>query len=737
MPSKSAKVRLKAPRISIRTRAMRQNVLFAAFIVFSLSISSFYIARGFLEQRVLSQLSSIVAAKEDLAEQVLNNDRVRTVLIATRSDIRNIANGGAGGKIISDIFDRMREEHVPVIGISLFSKSGNLIDSSGLKMKTQPPSAQSNTLLYAVIDDYGWQEYEVFSPVYSDKGNYIGSVGLRYDSRPLLDILLSVSSVGKTGEVLLGAEQDGKLVLLHHRFQPQGTRTLIMGSIDDEYTAGSSLAKAVRGEESLGRARDYAGQDVYAAFRTLPSLGWGLVVKIARSEALEGTVRLAIFMGLIGAALILGSGFIAVILARKLTDPILKLSDKMKILGPNNWNFKRSVYTGDEVEILDSSAADLAWRLKDIYEHLEEKVEERAQEIHEQSAKDHEVMESIQYGIITIGKTGVILTANRAAGTLLGSDISDIIGTKIDETVVLCVKNQILSGKNHPAIKSLNEKKPARIMSSQHASIARKDGTMLPVTAMSAPLAEGENIFGSVLVLQDVTEERKVDYIKSEFISLASHQLRTPLSTIQWYLELFAEGNRKDVSLKKESLAEMQKAAQKMSGLLETLLHAARLEGGNINPDFKEVDMPAFLKDVAGEFKTRLNGKSFSFKADIPQKNLTVSTDPVLLHVILQNLLDNAVKYSQGGSEVGISLKRSGKFAEIRVKDNGAGIPKEEQYRVFERLFRASNAKNMDTTGSGLGLYISKMIAGIIGADLDFESAEGRGTMFKLKLPVK
>ncbi|MBU1911641.1 PAS domain S-box protein [Patescibacteria group bacterium] len=734
MTTESEKTRLSSPRTSIRKRAVRLYVLFAACIVLVLTLSSFFMARGFLEQRVLSQLSSIVAAKEDLVEHVLRNDRARVALLATRTEVKEVIQGNNTRTILNELIERMREEHVPVLGVAVFDLSGQEVSGAGLSARSKPPE-QESTILYAITDDFGWQEYEIFSPVYLE-GKHIGVIGVRYDARPLLDTLLSVASVGETGEVLLGAEQDGKLVILHHRFQPDGGKTLLLGDIDEQYSYGSPLAKAVKGEESLQRSEDYSGQDVYAAYRTLPSLGWGLVVKINRYEALAGTVRLAWFMAILGIVLIFGAGLIAVILAKYLTDPIMRLSRKMQKLGPENWGFRRSVYTGDEVEFLDQVATDMASRLKEIYGHLEEKVAERTQELKAQYAKDRAILESIQHGIITVGKTGVILSVNPAASLLLDMDITDLIGTKAEETIRFCKEGKTQEAQNNPIVRSLVTRKVARIDSNQHVSVLQKDESFLPVTAISAPLLDKGQLLGAVIVFQDVTEERRVDYIKSEFISLASHQLRTPLSTMNWYLELFSDEKEGLSQMQKESVREMDRASKRMSDLLDTLLHAARLEGGNIMPNIRKIDIIAFMNDVVAECRSVAKIEGVNCKSDISQEPITINTDPVLLNVIIQNLFSNAVKYSPKGGDVKITLKSDGKYIDITVKDSGMGIPANEQHRVFERLFRARNVKSIDTEGSGLGLYISKMISGVIGGELTFVSDEKNGTVFTLRLLV-
>ncbi|MCF7844467.1 MAG: PAS domain S-box protein [Kiritimatiellales bacterium] len=724
------------PRTSIRTRAIRQYVLFATFIVLTLSVISFIIARGFLEQRVLAQLSSIVAAKEDLVEQALQNDRARVALLATREELQEVIVGKRDSDIMDELLSHMRSEHIPVLGMAVFSLEGEKIAETKLSLNTLP-SISNGTTLNAIVNDFGWQEHEIFSPIKSPDGVSFGILGVRYNSRPLLETLLSVASIGESGEVLLGASQEGELVLLHHRYQPGG-RVLILGNLEEQYKYGSPLAQAVSGEEDLRRAEDYAGHDVYAAYRSLPSLGWGLVVKMARNEALHGTLRLAIFLGISGITLIMGAALIALLMAKRLTQPIVGLSDRMTKLGPGHWSFDKSVNSGDEVEVLEQVAADMAARLKQIYEHLEEEVAKRTKELREQYAKDRAVLENIQHGVIMVDPEGKIVDANASAALLIGRTVVDLKGTKVNESVRLGRRKNLFAGDNHPVMMALATKQIQHANTNEHMNIICKDDTLIPINYVITPLIENGKILGAVVVMQDVTEERRIDYIKSEFISLASHQLRTPLSTFQWYLELFAtdDGAKDFTTVQNESIKEMERASKRMTNLIETLLHAAKLEGGSISPKLERLELTTYLNDIASELRSLAKDSKIPCSIQIPQEPLEIMTDPILLHVILQNLFSNAVKYTKADGEVSISLKKERNTVNIMVKDSGIGIPKGDQNRIFERLYRASNVQVVDTDGSGLGLYISKMVAENMGCELKFESEEGKGTTFILSLPI-
>ncbi|PIR49019.1 hypothetical protein COU80_01235 [Candidatus Peregrinibacteria bacterium CG10_big_fil_rev_8_21_14_0_10_55_24] len=727
------------PQVSVRrsilTKAVWQQVIFATCIVCTLSVIAFLIARAALEQRVLAQLSSIVAAKEDLIEQVFRDDRERTALLASRSEMQQVLLGISSQATLQHVLVQLHEENIPAEGIAVWNRAGVLAASVGDPGEVPTVFVPRST----VIPQFtlrGWNGYLVLSPIRSSAGEWVGTIGVRYDESPLLAALRSVSSLGETGEVLLGREEDHVLALFVHR-SPLGTVSpLLVGTVEEQYAFGSPIAQALHGEEGLRRAEDYQGHDVYVAYRSLSSVPWGLAVKVDRAEALQGTATLASFLAAAGVFLALAASVIAYILAQRLTAPVIHVSKKVSQLRPGHWGFRSTVRTGDEVEVLDRTAADLASRLKRTYEHLEDEVAARTEELREQYAKDRAILDSVEHGIIAVDRRGCITDINEAAMRMLSDTQEHLRGAQNTDVLQFLGKKNKKKYQVHPIRQALRARRAYRADTRDHLSIVRNDGTLLPINIVITPLISGRKLWGAVAVFQDMTEERRIDYIKSEFISLASHQLRTPLSSLQWYLELLtSEKHINLTSIQKESLSEMQRAVQRMANLVETLLHASRLEGGDITPKIQRVNVTQFLRDLAEELQSLAKERKLSFSGEMPSQSLALDTDPILLHVVFQNIFSNVLKYSKEGGNVNLRCSVNKQMITITVQDTGIGIPKEDQPRIFERLFRARNATKVDTDGSGLGLYISRMILETLGGKISFESEEGRGAQFTVVLP--
>lgn len=432
-------------------------------------------------------------------------------------------------------------------------------------------------------------------------------------------------------------------------------------------------------------------------------------------------------------ALLLGT-----FLARGLTYSLQQLTEKVQALRPGTWSFRRTLDTGDEVEALDRVVADLTSRLRDAYEHLEDKVAERTEQLRRESALDRAILDTIDYGVVTVDAHGVITDINPTGMVLLQRKKNECVRRNAADVLAYVEKKKRCTGPAHPLAIVLKTRTSFRSHAGSHPSLLRKDEGLLPVTLTVAPLLIGKKLHGAIVVFQDMAEERQIDYMKTEFISLASHQLRTPLASIRWYVELLGGDGGKSLTEDQASyFKEIEKASGRMANLLEALLHVARIDGGVIIPEIKDINLRDLLVQMNDEWSILCNEKALTFEAAVPDDPIPLKTDPILLQIILQNFFTNAVKYSQRNGQIHLRARIEAERLILSVQDAGIGIPVEEQKRVFEKFFRAHNVRTMDTDGTGLGLYISKAIAERLGGRIFFESTEGKGSTFTLILPVK
>lgn len=196
-----------------------------------------------------------------------------------------------------------------------------------------------------------------------------------------------------------------------------------------------------------------------------------------------------------------------------------------------------------------------------------------------------------------------------------------------------------------------------------------------------------------------MTQENKIDKAKSEFVSLASHQLRTPLSAINWYTEMLIAGDAGKLNAEqKKYVGEVYAGNQRMVQLVNALLNVSRLELGTFVIEPELTDIVLLAQAVIDEQKQSIKAKKVLFSAILPKDTPLIEIDPKLMRMVFQNLLANAIKYSPEGGEVSFTvLQKNKKTIQIKIADNGYGIPMHQQDKIFTKLFRADNVREKDT----------------------------------------
>lgn len=248
-------------------------------------------------------------------------------------------------------------------------------------------------------------------------------------------------------------------------------------------------------------------------------------------------------------------------------------------------------------------------------------------------------------------------------------------------------------------------------------------------------------------VIWDITKEKLVDLEKTEFVSLASHQLKTPLTAISWYAEIILKKKQKLNHEQLKYINEIANGNKRMIELVNALLNVSRLELGTVAIEPKKVAVSGVLSSLEDEFSQKIKHSKQSLKVKIAKTIPDIYTDEQLFRIVLQNLISNAVKYSPDKANIVVKVEKSKTTKSgnnsasngivVSVQDNGYGIPQNAQDRIFEKLYRAENIKTLNTDGTGLGLYMSKLLAEALHGKLWFESKEGKGTTFFLQLPIK
>lgn len=248
---------------------------------------------------------------------------------------------------------------------------------------------------------------------------------------------------------------------------------------------------------------------------------------------------------------------------------------------------------------------------------------------------------------------------------------------------------------------------------------------------------EHSNPAGGAILFQDITREKEIDLERSEFISIASHQLRTPLGSMRWNLEMLEEHIRALPEQAQKRFYEAYKSNRRAIWLVSDLLDVARIEQGTAESEPQPTDLPALIHTVVQEMASEAEIKSLSVRTIVPDNIDKVVIDPVQFRDVIENLLLNAIKYTKAGGSITIALVKTDTGIQGSVADTGIGIPEKDQQKIFTKFFRSKNAARVHTESSGLGLFITKSYVEKWGGRLWFESKEGEGTTFYFTIPAQ
>lgn len=262
------------------------------------------------------------------------------------------------------------------------------------------------------------------------------------------------------------------------------------------------------------------------------------------------------------------------------------------------------------------------------------------------------------------------------------------------------------------------------------------DGSQIELHAVATRNESGE-ITGALVLFHDITELKKMDQVRRDFVANVSHELRTPLSILRGYIETLLDSPKTPREELTRILRVMERHSDRLELLVEDLLTLAQLESGNPNLQMGTLDLSSFLPEMVRDWEKKLTSKQLDMSVDVPTDLSPIRVDRTRLQEALYNLLDNAVKYSREQGEIRLSARQRDSEIELTVSDDGIGITKEDLPRIFERFYRADKARGPDKVrGTGLGLAIVKHIAQLHGGRVEAESELDKGTTIRVVLPV-
>jgi PAS domain S-box-containing protein len=358
------------------------------------------------------------------------------------------------------------------------------------------------------------------------------------------------------------------------------------------------------------------------------------------------------------------------------------------------------------------------------------------------------VLDRLPEGILlTEAMDGTISYANEAAGHILGIPYKQLVGTQLHRHTQHAPITGINSQPGLPWYFSVIRALSGEVVNGQEAIVIQPDGNRVFMLSSSAPLRNESNVItGAVVVFQDITAQKSLEQQKNDFLSIASHELRTPITSIQGFAEILQHNTAQRKALDEASLRAINMIAeesQHLTQMIEDMLDLAHIEQSQFQLRLAPHNILATLSRVIESYTLRMREREFQYTLDgiVSNDSLFCIYDEERITQVLSNLLNNAIKYSQSGSKIEIGLRpvrqSSGKLREVEiwVRDQGIGIAANELPLIFNRFYRASNL-DRSLSGFGIGLFLVKEIITRHSGRIRVESVEGQGSTFFITLPL-
>ena len=399
----------------------------------------------------------------------------------------------------------------------------------------------------------------------------------------------------------------------------------------------------------------------------------------------------------------------------------IKIADRTKELQELSQNLEKK--TRERTKALEKTRGALINLLEDS--------EKAKREIEEEKNKTRAALISLSDGLIVFNRQKKITLVNPKAEKILGVKENKILNKTMKEII------------NTPNLNALYKAlgKKVKWTEQKYELILEKPFKKFYQVSI-AQVAVEEATVGLMLILRDVTRDKEIDRMKTEFISVAAHQLRTPLSAVKWTLQMILDGDMGKIDPEvNEYLKKSYQSNERMINLVNDLLNISRIEKGHFLYNLESVSIKDLIKGIISDSMDLAAKQKIKIKFNMPKNEICkIKADYQKIKLAIQNLVDNAIKYSTGRDEVVINLKQikenGDDFIQIEVKDYGIGISEQGQKRLFSKFFRGENAIMMQTDGSGLGLFIVKNIIEAHGGKIWFQSKENQGSTFYIKLPA-
>ena len=472
---------------------------------------------------------------------------------------------------------------------------------------------------------------------------------------------------------------------------------------------GGEVGRAARRSETLGTDMMYVAVPVEQAGEVVAVVR--TAVSLERVDEAAASLSRAILLTAVLVAMI--AALIGWYVSRRIARPMLEVREGAARFAAGDFSRKLAVPATEEF-------AGVAESLNQMAEELDERLRAITRERNEREA----VLESMVEGVLAVDPELRILTLNTAAAELLGVDPAEVQGAAIEEAVRNPELQRVVAA-------AVSGQGPVEVDLAVH--VGGRDQYLQASGALLH--AQGGEVVGAVVVLNDVTRLRRLEAVRRDFVANVSHELKTPVTSIKGFAETLVDGAIDDPAAARRFLKIIAGQADRLNSIIEDLLALSSLEEGKgAGMDLQETRLGDVLSVAVDVCAPKAEAKGISLLVECP-RDMYVDANPPLLEQAVVNLLDNAVKYSPDGTAVRVTAVPDEGEVVIAVSDEGQGVSREHLPRLFERFYRVDKARSRDLGGTGLGLSIVKHVTQVHGGRVSVDSVVGRGSTFRIHLP--
>lgn len=750
-------------------------LLLSSMLPLSVMALRLYVVIGnSLTDRLTSELGNIAGLQKQRIEESIEYEKYRVqaitsrVLLRTELEKYNKSPGRETAANIDSILNEAIKGTSGVKAISIADPSGKIVSSTDKNtlqsvVETAIFNKGKNSDDASVVHEAqdGRMMIHLSGPFLLE-GAFLGVVIIEVEARVLGGIGKDYAGLGKTGDIyLVERASNGDIIPISPlRFDKAAAFKPLARSGETNLSANRALS----GQEGVYTDTiDYKGANVLSATRFIKDPGWGLVVEIDRAEALapirglSTEIAISIFFGTIILMLLVG------LTTQTITRPITQMSAVAKSISSGDLTERAKVTGHDELSLLASSFNTMTDKLVDLHNELEGKVEEQTKELRqkvdqlestksamlniledldlarakteEERLRDEALLASIGEGLVVIDINGNISRINKAALETFGyKEEEELVGKWYPKAIRAVDEKGIpIEQIDSPVIQALGTGKPI----SQQLYYIKKDGSIFPAFVTVSPVLQDDKPVGVIQVFRDVTKEVELERSKSEFVSLASHQLRTPATGVMAWASMLKEGDAGRLNAKQALFVQkLYDSNERQLRIIDDLLNVARVDSGSIILTKQKTDLSAMIGEVVNEQLPTFKAREQKIEAVTPKGPVETEIDPQRIRMVLDNLVSNASKYTPNRGKIKISLKRSEKNITVSVSDSGVGVAQKDMDKLFKRFSRVENQFSTSRGGTGLGLYLVKKIIDLHQGSITVDSVPGKGSTFTVTLPV-